>query len=136
MCCLQRQQICVLSVQTTDLLSAQTTGLLSVHTTDLLSKMFFGTNRVQNRAFDASPGWFCMKFQRASFLYNHIFQKSSNSNDSAPDQSSGRVDAGIRHGIAIWTRKTSPGAWGPNFQKKSVLGLALGSFLGIEMYRI
>ena len=65
-------------------------------------KMFFGTNRVQNRAFEASPGWFCMKFQRAFlFLYKHIFQKSSNFNDSAPDESSGRIDTGIRHGISI-----------------------------------
>ena len=43
------------------------------------------------------------------------------------DKSSARVDAGIRHGIAIQTRKISPGAWGLNFQKYSVWGLALGS---------
>ena len=107
----------MLSATTTDLLFAQTTDMLSAQTTDLLSaqtkdlflctqhtcypKMLFGTTRVQNRAFDASLGWFCMKFQRASFLYNHICLKSSNFNDSAPDESSGRVEAGIRHGIAI-----------------------------------
>ena len=34
----------------------------------------------------------------------HISEKSSNFKDSAPDQSSGLVDTGIRRGIAIQTR--------------------------------
>ena len=67
----------------------------------LCTKMVFGTSWVQNRAFEASPGWFCMKFQRASFLYQDSFQKLRIFNDSAPVESSGRADTGIRHGIAI-----------------------------------
>ena len=82
-------------------------------------KMFLGTNLVQKRAFEASPGWFCMMFQRASFLHKHIFQKSSNFNDSAPDESSGRVDAGIRHGIAIRTRLDYSQGLGTEFSKNS-----------------